>query len=81
MTEGDKKNRPFPIQSWSYRHECGEMIHVYPSTIPWWLAEEAYKKYVKLFGTDLQTLERIAERGGFGPYELIKLLRKESPDD
>ena len=80
MTEGDKKNRPFPIQSWSYRNETGEIIHVYPSTIPWWLAEEAYKKYVKLFG-EIQTLERIAKRGGFGNYELIKLLRQESSDD
>ena len=79
MTEGDKKNRPFPIQCWSYRHECGEMIHVFPSTIPWWLAEEAYKQYVNLFGYYTQSLERIAERGGFGNEELVKLLRKEHP--
>ena len=80
MTESDKKNRPFPIQCWSYRNVTGEMIHVHRSFIPWWLAEEAYKKYVALFGK-IQSLERIAERGGFGNYELIKLLRRESFHD
>jgi hypothetical protein len=33
-------------------------------TVPWKDAEEAYKTYAKLFGR-CQTLERLAERGGF----------------
>lgn len=33
--------------------------------ITWDIAEKIYKKYCALFGTD-QSLERIAERGGFG---------------
>lgn len=41
-----------------------------PQAIAWWVAEMAYKDYVKRFG-DAQTLERIAERGGFGQMELI----------
>ena len=75
MTEGDKKNKPFPIQGWSHRNITGEMLHVPPSTIPWWLAEEAYKHYAKHFGTD-QSLKRLAERGGFGHEELLILLRQ-----
>ena len=46
--------------------------------IPWWLAKEAYKQYVELYG-DSQSLERLAERGGFGRDELLRLLRKEHP--
>lgn len=55
--------RPFPV------HELGEP-HGF---IPWWLAEIAYKAYAKEFGTS-QTLERLAERGGFGRKELMYLL-------
>lgn len=56
--------RPFPIQ--------GDR----PSSIPWWLAEEAYKEYLHLYGRHgSQTLERLAERGGFGRKELLELLR------
>ena len=46
--------------------------------IPWWLAEVAYKHYTQLFGSQ-QSLERLAERGGFGRDELLRLLRKEHP--
>jgi len=50
-----------------------------PATeIPWWLAEVAYEHYVELFGSQ-QSLERLAERGGFGRKELLKLLQKEHP--
>lgn len=38
-------------------------------TIPWFVAEKAYKEYSRQFGTD-QSLERIAERGGFSEKEL-----------
>jgi len=42
--------------------------------VPWWLAEIAYRHYVRLYGR-AQSLERLAERGGFGRYELISLIR------
>ena len=58
----DDKDRPFPIL------EGG--------TIPWWLAVEAYLVYSRRYG-DRQTLERIAERGGFGRDELLDLIRDE----
>ena len=67
--------RPFPIQRHSYRDKTGKMIHRPRHTIPWWLAEEAYCHYAKLFGTS-QSLERLAERGGFGRDELLLLLRR-----
>lgn len=69
--------RPFPIQAESpRRNEAGEMQYQERCTIPWWLAEEAYKHYSKMFGTR-QSLERMAERGGFGRVELLVLLRRE----
>lgn len=40
-----------------------------PSHIPWGMAEEAYAVYSRRYGSE-QSLERIAERGGFGPGEL-----------
>ena len=61
--------RPFPVQ--------GD-VNQKPSTIPWWLAEIAYQHYVAIFGRE-QNLERLAERGGFGRWELLMLLRKEKP--
>lgn len=68
--------RPFPIQQEHERNAYGNMERKNASTIPWWLAEEAYKWYSKNFGTS-QSLERLAERGGFGRKELLMLLRKE----
>jgi hypothetical protein len=41
--------------------------------IPWELAEEAYEEYSKRYGTS-QSLERLAERGGFGVEEIVWLL-------
>jgi len=68
--------RPFPIQAHSHRDEgTGKMVHHKRHTIPWWLAEEAYRHYAKLFGNS-QSLERLAERGGFGREELLLLLRQ-----
>lgn len=43
--------------------------------IPWSLAERIYFVYHDLFGNE-QTLERLAERGGFGWAE-IPFLRKD----
>lgn len=57
--------RPFPIQA---------DLGAGRSVIPWWLAEIAYAQYVKQFGWS-QSLDRLAERGGFGRGELVNLLR------
>ena len=64
------KNRQFPIQ--------GETPKQQKTYIPWWLAEIAYEYYSERFGND-QSLERIAERGGFGRRELVWFIRKELP--
>ena len=53
--------RPFPIQQ--------------GGTVPWWLAEIAYEHYASLFGRG-QSLERLAQRKGFGREELVGLLRQ-----
>jgi len=44
-----------------------------PLWIPWRIAELAYAAYSSRFGTD-QTLQRLAERGGFGAGEMDTLL-------
>lgn len=72
MSDAQKSHsdtRPFPIQEESYNRGPA-------CTIPWWLAEEAYRFYAQQFGTG-QSLERLAERGGFGRNELLILLRRE----
>ena len=51
------------------------MIYPPPSRIPWWLAEEAYAYYSERFGTD-QSIERLAQLGGFGREELLHFLRR-----
>ena len=55
-------DRPFPMQL-PRDHEG------LPRSIPWWIADRAYREYSRRFGTE-QTLERLAERGGFGWVEL-----------
>lgn len=57
-------NRPFPIQG-----DEGSP----GGWIPWWLAEIAYASYVAEGHGD-QSLERLAQRGGFGWIELGRLL-------
>lgn len=47
--------------------------------IPWWLAELAYVYYAEHYHG--QSLERLAERGGFGMVELISFLRREDVHD
>jgi hypothetical protein len=54
--------RLFPIQS-----QRGAAPH--PLLIPWSVAEKAYSVYSAQFGRG-QSLERLAERGGFGPGEM-----------
>lgn len=72
--------RPFPIQGAKVttRDDQGVPTKPGPSTIPWWLAEIAYECYSGSYGTS-QSLERLAERGGFGRDELVNLIRKETP--
>ena len=65
MSKTIRDDRPFPIQ---------DDYSIPPCTVPWWLAEEAYKVYSAKYGTG-QSLERLAERGGFGREELTRLLR------
>ncbi|NNC17653.1 hypothetical protein HJC22_18200 [Corallococcus exiguus] len=56
--------RPFPLQLSRSERKAG-----LPSTIQWALAERAYADYSRRFGTS-QSLELLAERGGFGVYEM-----------
>lgn len=58
--------RLFPIQS-----ERGAKPH--PLRIPWHIAELAYSVYSGRYGRG-QSLERLAERGGFGPGEMDMFL-------
>jgi hypothetical protein len=41
-------------------------------SISWEAAERAYDHYVKRYGS-VQTLQRLAERGGFGVREFVEL--------
>ncbi len=58
-------SREFPVQ----KDQHGER-----GTIPWSLAEVAYEAY-SAAGHGSQSLERLAERGGFGWAELLMLFR------
>lgn len=81
MATDKNDTRPFPIQqAKGQRDDEGRMSYPQESTIPWWLAEAAYKVYSSKYGKD-QTLQRLAERGGFGRAELLWLLRGGRTDD
>lgn len=54
--------KPFPILK-------GKLI----KTIPWYIAMKAYKSYAEQHGGSGQSLERVAERGGFAESELDML--------
>ena len=41
-------------------------------TVTWSAAERAYRTYSRLYGTS-QSLDQLAERGGFGFYEFVRL--------
>jgi hypothetical protein len=56
----------FPIQP-----QRGAQPH--PLLIPWSVAELAYSVYAAQYGRR-QSLERLAERGGFGPLEMDEFL-------
>ncbi|AMV25489.1 hypothetical protein VT84_13910 [Gemmata sp. SH-PL17] len=65
MAEVIKKERMFPLQT-SRTAPAG------PRQIPWSVAEVAYGEYTRLYGSS-QSLERLAERGGFGWCEMDSL--------
>lgn len=58
--------RRFPIQAQD-TYNGGNV------TVPWSHAEEAYKEYSAQYGTS-QSLERLAQRHGFGASEIVMLL-------
>jgi hypothetical protein len=62
----DHVTRRFPVQ--------------HAGMIPWELAERAYATYARLFGRS-QSLERLAERAGFGAAQLDCLLAGHDPVD
>jgi len=57
--------RRFPVQRNSHSHPPTGV-----SSIPWSLAERVYEDYAYLYGR-AQSLERLAERHGFGWEEMI----------
>lgn len=61
--------RLFPVLPYS-RGKAGKP---HPMTIAWSVAEQAYSVYVQRYGR-CQTLERIAERGGWYAEELDSML-------
>jgi hypothetical protein len=64
---GGMTERMFPLQEgYSKNARPG------PLRIPWSVAEKAYGKYAGLYGRQ-QTLERLAERGGFSLTEMDDL--------
>lgn len=65
----DVKERTFPIQ----RNYSRKPFKPYPLRIPWSVAELAYSVYAGRYGTS-QSLERLAERGGFGDGEMDEFL-------
>lgn len=64
IDELERDQRPFPMQG-----DRGSPA----GTIPWWLAEIAHASYSAMYGRG-QSLERLAERHGFGWQELGALL-------
>ncbi len=60
---GDVRDEMFPVQ------KSRQFGRPHPTRIPWSVAELAYSQYHYS-----QTLERIAERGGFGPEEMTEYL-------
>jgi len=71
--------RPFPIQAGIRKRDKNGHLGLRPSacTIPWWLAEEVYRGYVAAHseGCHIQSLERLAERGGFSREDVLWYLR------
>ncbi len=66
-TRSGKPVEVFPIQIYPTQYRNGY------TPIPLEIAQEAYKEYSAQYGTQ-QSLERLAERGGFGVAEIAMLL-------
>lgn len=69
----------FPIQgghvTGEFSKRAGVEVHrIEPGWVPWTVAEVAYKAYCDA-GHGGQSLETLAERGGFGWFELMAGLR------
>lgn len=65
------RSKPFPLQGEQLRDDPRKRL---PGThTSWPLAELAYSAYARCFGGD-QSLERLAERGGFSISELAFFL-------
>lgn len=60
----DSKPRMFPILA-----DHGRNTKPAPTSIPWSVADKAYHVYRSRYGSG-QSLERLAERGGFGANEM-----------
>ena len=70
------RNKPFPIQGQrpvGPKSKERPPIRLPRTTISWEMAEIAYSSYIKRGGAG-QSLERLAERGGFGLSELAFFL-------
>jgi len=50
----------------------------FPPRVPWALSERAWSQYAA-FGHENQSHERLCERGGFDPVELVSLLHGRNP--
>ena len=72
--ERDADTQPFPIQGESTNTRPVRQLR--QSWVPRWLAEVAYEYFARRFGIE-QSLDRLAERGGFGRDELVGLIRRE----
>lgn len=60
-----------PVQRDGYRTR--NLVYKPPGSVLWAEHCEGWKQYARRFGED-QSAERIAERGGFGYYELTEYL-------
>jgi hypothetical protein len=71
MSELNIPGKMFPIQKGYAKDKAAPG----PLRIPWSVAEKAYCQYARHYGTG-QSLERLAERGGFGLGEMDELYPK-----
>lgn len=69
-----EKKKWFPVQGLSH------VPHGVRFRISWEIAEKAYEYYSEKFGKG-QSLERLAERGGFDISEIICFLAKQFPNE
>lgn len=63
---GDVRFKPFPVQG-VILPRGGSLP---PTACSWEDAERAYAAYRRTYGSGGQSLERLAERGGFGRSEM-----------